>query len=162
MNVDEIKRCKVNKLGYFVISEVSSVKLGNYVNLGNDVNLGNCVTSDQLNHQFISSYKKLGKSHIFTKWITKDRTSPSFDGGTALEYKKGAVIAEPTAQISDKQCDAGLHVFVYGYRPEWSGLCTAYHNYIAIDVEVASEDICFAGMPGNFAKLRVKKLKVLN
>ena len=88
--------------------------------------------------------------------------SHNFDGGTPVKYEKDAIIEEPAAQVSDQQCAVGLHVLRRGYRPEWCALCESDHHLIPLDVEVAAEDICFAGLPGNDAKLRVRKLKVLS
>jgi hypothetical protein len=114
-----------------------------------------------LNKQFRQNYITAGVTHIFTKWVTSSRLSPSFGGHGSLLYRTGTIVEEPNAKISDKQCDVGIHVFRRGYRPEWAGLCNPRHRYIALDVEVASEDICFAGLPGNDARLRVKRVKVL-
>jgi hypothetical protein len=88
--------------------------------------------------------------------------SPGWGASSPIKHDKGAVIEVPEAVISDQQCGVGLHVFRHGYRPEWDGLCGAVHNYIALRVKVRSEDICFAGFPGNDAKLRVKRLEVLD
>jgi len=128
------------------------------VHLGNGVRLGNGVTSATLNQTFRQMYQ--GRQ-IFTKWVTADRQSPNFDGGTVIRYPVGAVIECAEAVVSDQQCGPGLHVFRRGYRPEWAGLCDPEHEYIAIDVAVqCPEDLCFAGLPGNDAKLRVRKLTV--
>ena len=78
-----------------------------------------------------------------------------------IKYDIGTVVEEPAAVKSDKQCDAGLHVFRQGIRPEFIGLCEANHKLICLEVEINQEDICFGGLPGNDMKLRVKKLKVL-
>ncbi len=42
------------------------------------------------------------------------------------------------------------------------GLCDPDHEYIPLRVRVKSEDILFAGLPTNDAKLRVAKLEVLD
>ena len=135
-------------------------EIGDCVTLSNGVRFGDGVTSAQLNDYFRELYART-PSHIFTKWVTPGRMSPNFDGGTPIKYEVGAVIEEPKAQISDQQCSVGLHVLRYGFRPEWAGLCGANHNLIPLDVEVASEDICFAGLPTMDIKIRVRKLKVL-
>jgi len=135
------------------------VNLGDGVTLGDWVKLGDLVTSAQLNDMFRAMYSG---SVIFSKWVTKERKSHVSDGWKVIEYPVGAVIEEPAARISDQQCGVGLHVFRRGYRPEWAGLCAADHDLIEIHVEVAAEDICFAGLPGNDAKLRVRKLRVLD
>jgi len=142
------------KLGY-------GVKLGDWVTLGDGVKLGDRVRSDGLNAEFRNVFTKAGESHIFVKWVTPDRKSPNFDGGTVLEYPRGAIIEAPSAVISDQQCDVGLHVLRPGYRPEYVGLCSAEHDFIPLRVRVRSEDICFAGLPTMDAKLRVKRLEVL-
>jgi hypothetical protein len=87
--------------------------------------------------------------------------SPNFDGGTPIRYEFGATIEAQNAQRSDQQCAEGLHVLRIPYRPEWCGLCSANHDYIAIEVEVQPEDHLFAGLPTMDAKIRVRKLKVL-
>jgi len=123
------------------------------------VRLGNRVTSEELNQYFRSLYTH---PQQFVKWVTVEHISPNFDEGTLLHYPIRAVIECPEALISDQQCGVGLHVLRLGYRPEWVGLCAADHKYIPILVEVAPEDICFAGLPTMDVKLRVRKLKVLN
>ena len=136
------------------------VKLGDRVTLGDRVKLGNDVTSESLNAAIKAIYC-LEPYHIFTKWVTLERLSPNFDGGTPIRYDRGNVIEEPDAIICDQQCAIGLHVLKRGHRPEWAGLCGANHALIPLDVKVASEDICFAGLPTMDMKLRVKKLEVL-
>lgn len=84
--------------------------------------------------------------------------SPNFDGGTPIKYEKGIRITVPEAQISDKQCDFGLHILQFGHRPEWYGLCRADHDLIAITVEILVDDLCFAGLPTMDGKLRVRSL----
>ena len=136
--------------------------LGDWSKLGNKVNLSKGSTSEALNKEFIDNLKKqFGDKMIVWKWVTKYRMSPNFDGGIPLKYEKGAIIEEPNAIISYRQCDVGLHVLRFGYRPEWVGLCEANHNFIKLDCEVMVEDICFGGLPTMDAKLRVKKLRVL-
>ena len=153
-SADEIRAWPLSEFGWHI------APTGEHIKLGNDVKLGNGVTSGALNQQFREMYHG---DVIFTKWVTPDRKSPNFGGnGTVIEYPVGAVIECPEAETTDKQCDVGLHVFRRGYRPEWAGLCGAEHDYIAIDVLVqCPDDICFGGLPGNDAKLRVRKLKVL-
>jgi len=148
--------------------------LGDYCTLGDDCTLGygctlgDCCklgeheTSESLNRQFLALYATSAPAHVFTKIITRDRMSPNFDGGTPIEYPVGAVIECKDAVISDRQCAPGLHVFRRGLCHWWYGLGSPHDDLIAISVEVASEDICFAGTPGNDAKLRVRKLKVLS
>jgi hypothetical protein len=138
------------------------VKLGNGVTLGDWVTLGDGVTSIQLNLDAIKTWKLLGSKHIFYKWVTKTRMSPNFDGGTPVKYEKGKTISVKDAEVSDQQCAPGLHVLRYGYRPEWCGLCDAKHNLICLRVEVQSNDILFGGLPTMDAKLRVRRLKVLD
>ena len=136
------------------------VTLGDSVMLGDRVTLGDGETSENLASLFRAAMTE--ESYTLTKWVTRDRKSPNFDGGTTIHYGVGDIIVEGGGEVSDKQCATGLHVFVRGYRPEWDGLCGADHDYIAIDVRVAREDILFAGLPGNHAKLRVRKLEVLS
>jgi len=191
-SVDEIRSWPIDNDGWHVAPNGNGVKLGNWVTLGNgvklgnwvtlgngvtlgdgvtlgngvtlgdNVKLGNGVTSLQLNEDAIQSYRELGKKHIFWKWVTQDRMSPNFDGGTPIKYDIGGVVKEPAAVVSDQQCAVGLHVLRPGYRPEYCGLCDANHSLICLRVEVESEDICFAGLPTMDAKLRVRKLKVLD
>ncbi|MCI0560726.1 MAG: hypothetical protein MN733_19760 [Nitrososphaera sp.] len=136
------------------------VALSDYVTLGDNVVLGDGIDSGSLSKDFLSLYMR-SESHIFTKWVTKDRRSPNFDGGEPIAYPIGGILEVKDAIASDQQCAPGLHVMRYGHRPEWYGLCEADHDLMAIDVEVASADILFAGLPTMDAKLRVRKLKVL-
>jgi len=138
------------------------VKLGDGVTLGDWVKLGDGVTSEFLNETFRQEYARLADSHLFVKWVTKARMSPGFGASTPIKYEQGAIITEPNAQISDQQCGIGLHVLRSGYRPEWLGLCSADHDYIPLTVRVKSEDICFAGLPTMDAKVRVRRLEVLD
>ncbi|MCI0563854.1 MAG: hypothetical protein MN733_35715 [Nitrososphaera sp.] len=136
------------------------VFLTDYVTLGDYAALGDGIDSRSLSKDFLSLYMR-SESHIFTKWVTKDRRSPNFDGGECIAYPIGGILEVKDAVASDRQCASGLHVLRYGHRPEWYGLCEADHDLMAIDVEVASADILFAGLPTMDAKLRVRKLKVL-
>jgi len=138
------------------------VKLGNQVVLGNWVRLSNGTTSTELNLAAIQAWKELRPSHIFSKWVTKDRMSPNFDGGETIKYEKGAIIEVDDAKISDQQCGPGLHVLRFGLRPQWFGLCPPNHDLIHLRVEVCSNDICFGGLPTMDSKLRVRKLRVLD
>ena len=167
-NVKEILSWRKNEYGRHVSpygDEVilgDRVKLGNRVTLGNEVKLGDGVTSTKLNIEFKRNLQKqFGDKFITWKWVTKDRMSPNFDGGIPIKYEKGAIIREPESIESDKQCDVGLHVLRFGYRPEWCGLCKADHDLIKLDVEVAVKDVCFAGLPTMDYKLRVRELRVL-
>jgi hypothetical protein len=135
----------------------NDVKLGNCVKLGNDVKLGNCVTSAQLNAEFIAAMPEV---FLAWKWVTKERQSPNFDGGTVIDYPPGAII-EAVGVRNDQQCGLGLHVLRVGYRPEWCGLCDPDHRFICLEVEVRREDVLFGGLPTMDTKLRVRKLKVL-
>jgi hypothetical protein len=54
------------------------------------------------------------------------------------------------------------YVVRVGYRPEWVGLCPADHDLICLRVRVRVEDVLFAGLPTMDAKLRVRKLEVLD
>lgn len=129
-----------------------NVTLSDYVTLGNFVALGDGETSNELNEKFCATYKEIAEAHIFSKWVTRDRTSPNFDGVTPLKYEVGATLTDA----------AGMHVLRRGYRPEWCGLCAANHDLMEIHVRVASEDILFAGLPSLDARLRVRKLVVLD
>ncbi len=137
------------------------VVLGDLVRLHDGTMLPKGVTSDSLNRDSIAAYAALGKVHKFTKWVTKDRMSPIFDGGTPLHYPPGAIVEATDAVVSDQQCAPGLHVLEHSHRPEWYGLCGTDHDLIPITVEVASEDICFAGVATMRGKLRVRRLRVL-
>jgi len=167
------------KLGYYVklgdyVKLGNNVRLGDYVKLGNDVQLGNDVklgnnvrlgdhvTSEGLNEEFRDILRKqFGETFIAWKWVTKDRQSPNFDGGTKLTYPVGT-ICETVGVVSDQQCGPGLHVLRMGYRPEWVGLCPADHDLICLHVRVRVEDVLFAGLPTMDAKLRVRRLEVLD
>ena len=93
--------------------------------------------------------------------VTKDFMSLGWGSSKIAKYSIGEEIIEPKAIISDQQCDVGIHVFRPGIRPEFDGLYPPDHNLICLEVEVDRDDICFAGLPGNDMKLRVKKLKVI-
>jgi len=134
------------------------VKLGNYVTLGDDVKLGDGVTSLELSEYFRSV---LPPCFTATKWVTPDRKSPNFDGGTTIDYPAGAIICA-TGTADDQQCAPGLHVLRLGYRPEWCGLCDVNHNLIPLTVKIMREDVLFAGLPGNDIKLRVRRLEVID
>lgn len=150
-NVETIRKWKFEN-GWYISPDGNRVKLGDWVKLGDGV------TSEQLNKDFIAN---LPDEFIAWKWVNQDRTSPNFDGGTKIEYKKDEIVDCPAAIISDQQCDIGLHVLRAGYRPEYAGLCQSNHQYIKLDVLVKREDVCFGGLPTMDAKLRVRKLKVL-
>ena len=150
----------VQILGKVTLGE--GVTLGDRVTLGDYVTLGGKVTSQQINEDLRAAYAASAPKHRFTKWVTRDRYSPNFDGGTKLHYAQGAVISVPDATVSDQQCAPGLHVLRLGHRPEWYGLCGANHDYIPLTVEVKSEDILFAGLPTMDGKLRVRELVVLD
>ena len=144
------------------------VTLGNHVTLGNDVTLGDRVklgdrvTSEGLNLRFLSAYVAAAPAHIFIKWLTKERKSPSWGAARSIQYPKmGGIVEEPRAEVGDQQCAVGLRVFRIGVHPADHGLCAPDADLIAVPVEVRSEDICFAGLPGNADKLRVRKLKML-
>ena len=132
---------------------------GNRFRLGDRASIGNGETSLHLAELIRATYT--GKV-LFSKWVTSERKSPNFDGGTPVEYPVGAVLEVPDAQFNDQQCAPGLHVLRYGYRPEWCGLCGPSHDLVELHVEVDAEDICFAGLPGNDTKFRVRKLRVLD
>jgi hypothetical protein len=135
------------------------------VNLGNYVKLGNYVNSLNLSEQIIQSLRGMcGQKIKLTKWVTRDRRSPGWGdaAGREITYAKGAIIEEPDAVTSDQQCAAGLHVFLLGHRPEWYGLNLEGLELIPLTVEVDVDDICFAGLPTMFGKLRVRKLEVLD
>ena len=165
MKVEDIYAISPNKDGWRALKNGTRVKLGNEVKLGDRVELGNWVelgdgvTSNQLNNMFIQSFPD---ESIFWKWVTPDRMSPNFDGGTPLHYGKGAIIETSDAIASDQQCAPGLHVLRPPYRPEWVGLCNFDHNLICLHVKVCREDICFGGIPTMDAKIRVRKLEVLD
>jgi hypothetical protein len=137
------------------------VTLGNGVKLGNDVKLGHNVTSLQLAEQFRQNYIAAAPEHIFVKWVTRSRKSPGWGQATPILYEAGSVV-EAEGGANDQQCAPGLHVFRMGERPEWHGLCEADHDLIPLRVRVKSEDILFAGLPTMDAKLRVRRLEVLD
>ena len=135
-----------------------NVKISDGIRIAEYTRIGRDQTTEKLNKYFISTYPE---KSIFWKWVTKDFMSPMFGIGVPIKYEIGSTIEESFAEISDKQCDFGLHVFRVGIRPEFVGLCEADHSYVCLEVEVNREDICFGGLPGNSDKVRVKKLKVL-
>jgi hypothetical protein len=145
----------------------ANAKIGDYAKIGASATIGDYATigdevdSFDLNLIFINYYKNIG-SQIYWKWVTADRMSPNFDGGTPISYNKGDVIEVPESEINDQQCSVGLHVLRPPYRPEWIGLCGLNHNLICLRVEVQPEDICYGGLPGADTKIRVRKLKVLD
>ena len=129
--------------------------------LGYVVKLGDDVTSLQLAEQYRQNYVTANPEHVFVKWVTKLRKSPGWGHATPLLYITGTIV-EAEGEANDQQCAPGLHVFRLGERPEWHGLCEANHDLIPLRVLVKSEDILFAGLPTMDAKLRVRKLKVLD
>ena len=137
------------------------VKLGDYVKLDDYVKLGDDVTSLQLAELYRQTYRDLAPEHIFCKWLTRNRMSLGWGASSPIKYEVGAIV-EAEGEASDQKCAPGLHVFRVGERPEWHGLCEANHNLIAVRVRVKSEDILFAGLPTMDAKLRVRKLEVLD
>lgn len=167
--VKSIKSWNKNSEGWYVCPEDNrwvklgnEVTLGDWVTLGNGVTLGNEVTSEQLAQQFRDMWKMRGETVTLTKWLTKERMSPNFDGGTPLLYEVGKRITVDDAIASDQQCAEGLHVLERGHRPEWYGLCSADHDLISIDVEVKTDDILFGGLPTMTGKYRVRSLIPLN
>jgi hypothetical protein len=137
---------------------------GNHVTLGNGVKLGNGVTSADLATMFCGLWLERGESVVLSKWVTRGRMSPNFDGGTPIKYEKGAHLEEAAAVASDQQCAPGLHVLEHGHRPEWYGLCDASHTdreLVSIDVRVKTADILFGGLPTMTGKIRVRALDVL-
>lgn len=128
------------------------------VKLGDNVELGSNTSSTKLNKQFIASFPE---ESIFWKWVSADRTSFLYSH-KKIVYTKGAIIEEKNGVASDKQCDVGLHVFRPPYRPEWVGLAKPNHNLICLRVKVKRKDILFGGLPTMDAKIRVRKLEVLD
>lgn len=120
--------------------------------------LGDGVASQQLNKDFTNS---LPETFEALKWVTPDRMSPNFDGGTSIHYAKGKVVCAE-GLVSDQQCAKGLHVLRAPYRPEWVGLAGTGHNLICLRVRIRREDVLFGGLPTMDAKLRVSKLEVLD
>jgi len=177
-SVKEIKAWPKNSAGWHVAPNGDRVTLGDEVMLGNDVTLGDQVTlgdwvrlgdrvrlgrgvtSMQIIQQRIDALIHAGQPLRAWKWVTQERQSPNFDGGTAIEYPKDAVI-EAEGEVSDQQCAPGLHILPVGVRPEHAGLCSADHGLIPLLVEYQPEDILFPGLPGNSDKIRVRKLRVL-
>lgn len=136
------------------------VMLSDNVVLGEGVSIEDGMTSEELNRFFIEIYRaQYGGSFRATKWVRTNRLSP-LKKGRMIEYRKGAIVEEPDAKISDQQCAPGLHVYRYGHFPEWYGL--SREGLIPITVEIRTEDLCFAGLPGNDGQLRVRRLKVLD
>jgi carbonic anhydrase/acetyltransferase-like protein (isoleucine patch superfamily) len=136
----------------------NNAKIGNYAKIGDYANIHNNQTTEDLNKYFISNLPETG---IYWKWVTKDLKSPGWGDAEVIQYEIGKTMSVPEAQVSDQQCDVGLHVFRVGIRPEFVGLCGPKHDLVCLEVEVKREDVCFGGLPGNIEKLRVKKIKVL-
>ena len=176
--VEEIKAWPKNSAGWHVAPNGDRVRLGNAVQLGDGVTLGNwvqlsdgvqlgnhvrlgeCVTSTQIIQDRIAALIRAGRPLLAWKWVTPERKSPNFDGGSSIEYPKDAVI-EAEGEVSDQQCAPGLHLLPVGVLPEHAGLCSAEHYFIPLLVEYQPEDILFPGLPGNSDKIRVRKLRVL-
>jgi len=138
------------------------IYIGDDVMLGDDVKLGNRVTSESLNMRYRQAFIDAASEHIFIKWVNKKRFSPGWGSANSIEYIKGATVTADDAKISDRQCAPGLHVFRIGVEPRDVGLGELSDELIALRVLVKSEDICFAGLPGNADKIRVKRLKVID
>ncbi|MEA3363939.1 MAG: hypothetical protein U9Q61_11815, partial [Thermodesulfobacteriota bacterium] len=130
---------------------------GNDFRAGNYFTVGNGFDSSQANINQIAAYKAAAKTHLFVKWVNKRAESPGAFG--TLKYDDGAIVEVPDAEVSDVQCGVGIHVFQIGYKPEWVG--HLYYDATPKLVRVRSEDICFAGYPGDLSKLRVRRVEVI-
>lgn len=161
MTAQEIYNIVPDKNGWRKLPSGVFVKLGNGVELGDRVTLGNDVTSLTLAQQYRDNYISAATEHVFVKWVTKERKSPGWGNASIVSYSQGSTV-EANGVANDQQCAAGLHVFRLGERPEWHGLCQADHDLIPLRVRVKSEDILFAGLPTMDAKLRVRKLEVID
>ena len=151
----------------------SNVEIGDYCQIGENTTLSKWVrigdgvrlpagsSSEKLATEIRTELQKTAPFHLFWKWVTPYRLSPGFGSASVVSYEKGSVVEEPDAVASDQQCAKGLHVFLPGHKPEWEGLCEPGAGYIPLLVKVMSEDILFAGLPGNASKFRVRKLEVL-
>ena len=106
-------------------------RIGNWSRIGDGANIGDRARIDDyvsdldLNNYFIQTYPETA---IFWKWVTQNLVSPGWGLAKPIQYNIGDVVIEPTAKISSKQCDIGLHVFRPGIRPEFVGLCLPIYS----------------------------------
>lgn len=142
------------------------VKISKYVAIGSMISIEDDITSQMLNESFRKMYKNSADEHVFWVWVTPERTLPIEEDSdrerTNVKFEKGAIIEMPEAQVSDQLYDTGIQVLRPGYRPEWACVTGSKHNLIQLRVKVRSEDILFAGMPGEDVKLRVRRIEVLD
>jgi len=134
--------------------------LESLTNIPSNCELDAGTTSLSLVKKHINALLEVGKPILGWKWVTHDRMSPNFDGGTVIHYEKGAVI-EAEGELSATQCAPGLHILPVGVWPEYVGLCDPGHTNMPLLVEYQPEDILFPGNPDGGGKIRVRKLRVL-
>lgn len=145
---------------------LSWCRIGSHARIGNDVSLDNSTiiqrnaviadgtSSGTLRNSLKWGYLDEGDTHVFWKWVRKDRSSPDEDRGDRAVYSKGATIDGSYY---------GIQVVRPGYRPEWVGLVSSPdHKLVPVKVLVNVEDILNPGLPGNDAVVCVRKLQVMS
>ena len=135
------------------------IQLGDECQLGNRCLLGNGETTTTLCHQILAA---LPAVIPLVKWVTPTHMSPGWGNGAPLHYTPGAVVVCEDPDLRLIQCGRGLHVLRPGIRPEWVGLGTPEQNttLLPLRVTVQRADVIWAGLPGDDAKWRVRRLRV--
>ena len=138
------------------------------VHLGADAKIGACAEigpgarPESLNEAALARYRFAGESHVFIKWVTKDRKSPGWGAASQIDYPVGAVIECADADPACVQCGKGLHVLTIGASPALLGLGSGDDELLPLLVRVRAEDIIYAGGQWGYEKLRVRRLEVLS
>jgi len=140
----------------------NGVTLGSYVTLGNYVKLGSYVTSTIANEWAIAALGAVGATLNAVKWVAKSEDgrywSLGIGSAKVIEYKIGRRISDDSAERSDIQCAAGIHVLPVGCRPDWDGFASPEDTdrMAALLVEYEPEDVLFFAHPGGVGKMRLK------
>ena len=139
----------------------AGARIGAWARIGARARIGEGETTTGLNLASIAAMRAVGPTAYFVKWVTSDGLSPAWGNASPIPYNDGDVVEAPTAEPSDQQCDVGLHVFRVGILPWHCGFGSPDDGLIPKLVEVAVDDICYAGWGGATDKIRVRRLKVL-
>lgn len=148
--------------GWSVAPDGFLVRLGPRAKIGADAVIGPGAGLESLNEAALARYRAAGESHLFVKWVTKDRKSPGWGAASQIDYPVGAVIECADADPACVQCGNGLHVLTIGASPALLGLGSGDDELIPLLVRVRTEDILYAGGQWGSEKLRVRRLEVLS